>query len=295
MILQAQNVISFENIILSLKSFWQQNNCTLIEGFDLEVGAGTLAPITATRILGKKQHNICQVQCCRRPTDGRFAQNPNRLGSYYQMQVILKPAPDNIQQICIESLNKIGLQTEKHDIRFIEDDWQNPSIGASGLGYELWCDGMEVLQFTYMQKIGGVEVDIVAGEITYGLERIAMYVQNVNNIFDIIWSNSNPENIVKYGDIHTKDAEIDNCTYYRTYTEDTEFLYQSFLQHLKNAKTLHSNGNFHASYEQCLKASHSLNILDARGYLSQNKRMEMIMQIREMVKNALESIAKQQK
>ncbi len=290
---QTQDIISFENIILSLKSFWQQKNCMLIEGFDLEVGAGTLTPITATRILGKKNHNICQVQYCRRPTDGRFAQNPNRLGSYYQMQVILKPAPDNIQQICIESLNKIGLQTEKHDIRFIEDDWQNPSIGASGLGYELWCDGMEVLQFTYMQKIGGLEVDIVAGEITYGLERMAMYIQNVNNIFDIIWSNSNPENIIKYGDIHTKEAEIDNCNYYRIYTEDTEYLQQSFLQYLQNAKNLHSQNNFNSAYEQCLKASHTLNILDAKGVLSQNKRMEMIMQIREMVKNSIEKIAQQ--
>ena len=275
------NPLLFQDMILILKDYWANNGCAIIESYDQNVGAGTLAPYTALRIVDDKKLRICQVQYCRRPTDGRFGDNPNRASAYYQMQVILKPAPENIQKMCLDSLEQIGICQKEHDIKFMEDDWSNPSIGASGLGYEIWCDGMEIAQFTYMQKIGGLNIDRknVAGEITYGLERLAMYVQNKNNYLELDWAKD-----IKYKDIHPQDTEKNECIYYKNYHKDTEFLKKLFDFSLENAKMLIEDGIKCVAYEQCLIASHTLNILDARNELSQTLRKEWILKIREVVK-----------
>ena len=276
-------------MVLILKSFWQKQGCSIIEGYDQNVGAGTLAPYTAMRILENINWRICQVQYCRRPTDGRFGNNPNRASAYYQMQVILKPVPDNIQLLCIKSLESIGISSKEHDIKFMEDDWSNPSIGASGLGYELWCDGMEITQFTYMQKIGGIDIpeNMVAGEITYGLERLAMYIQDKDNYLDLDYNEFIDENgnkkIIKYGDINKKELERQECEYYQNYHKDTEFLKKIFINYLNNANSLIENNLKQIAYEQCLNASHTLNILDARHELSQTERKKWILEIRDVV------------
>ena len=274
------NALYFQDMVAILKGFWAEQGCSIIEGYDQNVGAGTLAPYTALRIKDNKPWKICQVQYCRRPTDGRFGSNPNRASAYYQMQIILKPVPDNIQELCLKRLETIGISREQHDIKFMEDDWSNPSIGASGLGYELWCDGMEITQFTYMQKIGGIDIDpqFVAGEITYGLERLAMYIQNKDNYLDLDYSKT-----VKYGDINTQLAEKEQCEYYQNYNNDTEFLKKLFTHSLENAKMLIEKNLKSIAYEQCLIASHTLNILDARHELSQTERKNWILEIREIV------------
>ena len=274
------NPLYFQDMVAILKGFWAKEGCAIIESYDQNVGAGTLAPYTALRILDDKPWNICQVQYCRRPTDGRFGSNPNRASAYYQMQVILKPAPDNIQELCIKSLEQIGISRKDHDLKFMEDDWSNPSIGASGLGYELWCDGMEITQFTYMQKIGGVDIDakMVPGEITYGLERLAMYIQNKDNYLDLDYCKG-----VKYGDVNTQAVEKEECEYYQNYQDDTEFLKKLFTHSLENAKNLVSKGMKQIAYEQCLIASHTLNVLDARHELSQAERKNWILEIRDVV------------
>ena len=274
------NPLYFQDMVAILKGFWAKEGCAIIESYDQNVGAGTLAPYTALRILDDKLWKICQVQYCRRPTDGRFGSNPNRASAYYQMQVILKPAPENIQELCIKSLEQIGISRKDHDLKFMEDDWANPSIGASGLGYELWCDGMEITQFTYMQKIGGVDIEprMVAGEITYGLERLAMYIQNKDNYLDLDYCKG-----VKYGDVNTQAVEKEECEYYQNYQDDTEFLKKLFTHSLENAKNLVSKGMKQIAYEQCLIASHTLNILDARHELSQTERKNWILEIREVV------------
>jgi len=275
------NPLYFQDMVLILKNFWSKHDCSIIESYDQSVGAGTLAPYTALNILNDKPWNICQVQYCRRPTDGRFGCNPNRASAYYQMQVILKPAPDNMQQLCLKSLEQVGIFRHEHDLKFMEDDWSNPSIGASGLGYELWCDGMEIAQFTYMQKIGGVDIDQknVVGEITYGLERLAMYIQNKDNYLDLEWSSK-----AKYGEIHSQIVEKEECEYYQNYNEDTTFLKDFFKHSLENAKNLILKNMKNIAYEQCLTASHVLNILDTRHELSQTERKNWILEIREMVK-----------
>ena len=274
------NPLYFQDMVAILKGFWANQGCAIIESYDQNVGAGTLAPYTALRILDNKPWKICQVQYCRRPTDGRFGSNPNRASAYYQMQIILKPAPENIQELCLNSLEQIGISRKDHDLKFMEDDWSNPSIGASGLGYELWCDGMEITQFTYMQKIGGVEIDrqMVPGEITYGLERLAMYIQDKDNYLDLDYCKG-----VKYGDINTQAIEKEECEYYQNYQDDTGFLKQLFVHSLDNAKNLVSKGMKQIAYEQCLIASHTLNVLDARHELSQAERKNWILEIREVV------------
>ena len=284
----------FQDMVAILKGFWTKQGCAIIESYDQNVGAGTLAPYTALKIVKNEPWRICQVQYCRRPTDGRFGSNPNRASAYYQMQVILKPAPENMQELCIKSLESIGILRKEHDIKFMEDDWANPSIGAAGLGYEVWCDGMEITQFTYMQKIGGVDIEpqFVAGEITYGLERLAMYIQDKDNYLDLdycktIDDNGN-EKILKYGDINTQVVEKEECEYYQNYKNDTEFLKQLFKHSLENANTLIERGMKQVAYEQCLIASHTLNILDARRELSQTERKNWILEIRDMVNKVIE-------
>lgn len=270
----------FQDMVLILKSFWLKQGCAIIESYDHQVGAGTLAPYTALKISKKEPWRICQVQYCRRPTDGRFGENPNRASAYYQMQIILKPSPDDIQKLCLDSLETIGINRNEHDIKFMEDDWSNPSIGAEGLGYELWCDGMEITQFTYMQKIGGLDIprEFIAGEITYGLERLAMYIQNKSNYLELDWNEN-----TKYGDIHQKNTEREECEYYQNYKEDTDYLKKHFKHSLENAKKLRDNNMLQVAYEQCLNASHTLNILDARHELSQAERKNWILEIREVV------------
>ena len=278
------NPLYFQDMVAILKGFWKEQGCSIVESYDQNVGAGTLAPYTALQITKNKPWKLCQVQYCRRPTDGRFGSNPNRASAYYQMQIILQPAPENIQELCLKSLEQIGISRKEHDLKFMEDDWSNPSIGASGLGYELWCDGMEITQFTYMQKIGGIDIEpkMIAGEITYGLERLAMYIQNKNNYLDLDWTNG-----VKYGDVNTQDVEREECEYYQNYHEDTEFLKQLFIHSLENAKQLTEKQMKRVAYEQCLIASHTLNILDARHELSQTERKNWILEIREIVSKCL--------
>lgn len=276
-------MIYFEDILLNLKQFWKKNGCSLLEGYDFEVGAATLNPMTALNAVLFEKYNICQVQYCRRPADGRFAQNPNRLSSYYQMQIIMKPFPKNIQELCIDSIKSIGFDIKNAEIKFLEDNWKNPSIGASGVGYEMWYNGMEVLQFTYMQKIGGIELKTIPCELTYGLERLAMYIQGVDNIFDIQWNKD-----LKYSDLHAIKNEQDNCFYYQEFQNDNDFIFSSFEQYLKNAQELIEKQSFFSAYSMCLKASHTLNILDARNLLSQNARQEFILRIRTNVQKVIE-------
>lgn len=272
-------MITFEKIIEKLEKYWSSKGCAVLQSCDNEVGAATLNHFTSLRALDSKNWNICQAQFCRRPKDARFAENPNRLGGYYQFQVIMKPIPSDIQEFCIESLSVIGIDKKLHDFRFVEDNWANPSIGASGLGYEVWCNNMEVVQFTYMQQIGGFKCKKNPVELTYGLERVAMYIQNVDNIFDIQWNES-----LKYSDIHKKDFEISYSEYYQNFSEDTEFLLYCFNNFLKNGNDLIEKSLLIPAYEYCLKASHYLNILDARGVLSQNERASYLLKIRDLVK-----------
>ena len=272
-------MFTFEEIIAKLSNFWMQNDCLILQSYDTEVGAGTLSPHTALRVLDNKPWNACYVQYSRRPSDARYGENPNRLGGYYQMQVILKPAPENVQDLCLQSLKQIGIDSKDHDIRFVEDDWENPSIGASGLGFEIWCDGMEVVQFTYMQRMGGMECEVVAAEITFGLERIAMYCQEVDNIFDITWHKN-----IKYSDVHFKEYENEQSKYYLDYHEDDIDIKNAFERAKIEASRLVDNDLILPAYEFCLKASHNLNILDARGLLSHSERTNSILMIRELVK-----------
>ena len=272
-------MFTFEEIIAKLSNFWMQNDCVILQSYDTEVGAGTLSPHTALRVLDNKPWNACYVQYSRRPSDARYGENPNRLGGYYQMQVILKPAPENVQDLCLQSLKQIGIDSKDHDIRFVEDDWENPSIGASGLGFEIWCDGMEVVQFTYMQRMGGMECEVVAAEITFGLERIAMYCQEVDNIFDITWHKN-----IKYSDVHFKEYENEQSKYYLDYHEDDIDVKNAFERAKIEANRLVDHNLILPAYEFCLKASHNLNILDARGLLSHSERTNSILMIRELVK-----------
>jgi glycyl-tRNA synthetase alpha chain len=274
----------FEDIISTLQEFWKSHGCNIIPGCDVKVGAATSCHFTLLRCIENKPWNICQTQFCRRPADARFAQNPNRLGSYYQMQVIMRPIPENIQTLCIDSFASIGIDKKLHDFRFIEDNWENPSLGATGLGFEVWCDNMEILQYTYMQQIGGIKCQSIPVELTYGLERVAMYVQNVDNIFDIQWNKD-----LKYSDIHYKDTEIDFSRYYSEYKDDTEKLRSDFEYYLKNSELLIKNGILIPAYEECLNANHVFNVLDSRGVLSNNDRTAKILQIRGYVKMICEA------
>jgi glycyl-tRNA synthetase alpha chain len=278
---------SFQQIILDLQNFWASQGCAILQPIDIEVGAGTLHPSTILRALGKKPWQVVYVQPCRRPTDSRYGKNPNRLGHYYQMQVLLKPAPQNIKSLYLQSLDLIGLDSKNNDIRFVEDDWENPSVGASGLGYEVWFNGMEITQFTYMQQVGGIECEIISGEITYGLERIAMHLQGVDNIFDIKWNNPNSQtNLLTYGDIF-KQSEIENSHFILEHS-NIEVLFKNFNESKHQSQFLAEKKLAIPAYEQALKASHILNLLDARKAISVNERASYINQIRQLVKNSCE-------
>ena len=281
-------VKSFQQIIFDLQNFWANQGCTVLQPIDTEVGAGTLHPATVLRALGKKPWKVAYVQPCRRPTDARFANNPNRLSHYYQFQVLLKPAPQNIKQLYLQSLDLIGLNTKENDIRFVEDDWENPSVGASGLGWEVWFNGMEITQFTYMQQIGGIECSLIPGEITYGLERIAMHIQGVDSIFDINWNGQENAEKITYKDIFFR-SEVENSHFILNHS-NVDILLKNFEEAKAQSQILIENNLPIPAFEQALKASHLLNLLDARQAISVNERASFIGQIRQLVKSSCEKM-----
>ena len=272
------NFLSFQDIIMNLQKFWWKYGCIILQPYDLEVGAGTFHPATTLRSLGSKSWKAAYVQPSRRPTDGRYGENPNRLQHYYQYQVIIKPSPDNIKQTYLKSLSAIGIDIKNHDIRFIEDDWESPTLGAAGLGWEVWCDGMEVTQFTYFQQMTGLECKPVPVEITYGLERLCMFVQGKNNVFDLDWNNEG----IKYKDVFFQ-AEKEFSAYNFEFA-NTEILLKNFDSTEIECKSLLDKKLSLPAYDQCLKASHIFNLLDARGVIGVAERTGYINRIRELAK-----------
>ncbi len=265
--------MNFQEIVMKLQSYWASQGCVIQQPYDLEVGAGTMNPATTLRVLGPEPWRVAYVEPSRRPTDGRYGENPNRLQHYYQYQVIIKPAPSNIQDLYIESLRELGIKPEEHDIRFVEDDWENPTTGAWGLGWEVWLDGMEVTQFTYFQQMGGVDMEVVPAEITYGIERIAMFVQGVNNVYDLDWVGN-----VKYGDVHHQ-GEVEHSTY-NFEVADTEMLFDLFNKFEHESKSVLAKGLVLPAYDYVLKCSHSFNLLDARNAISVTERTSYIGRVR---------------
>ena len=280
---------SFQEIILRLQSYWAAQGCAVLQPYDMEVGAGTFHPATTLRSLGTKPWAAAYVQPSRRPTDGRYGENPNRLQHYYQFQVIIKPSPPNLQELYLGSLSAIGLDPALHDIRFVEDDWESPTLGAWGLGWEIWCDGMEVSQFTYFQQVGGHDCKPVSGELTYGLERLAMYLQGVESVYDLTWVEG-----LTYGDVYHQN-EVEQSTYNFEHS-DVEFLLTAFAAHEKKAQELMQVKLALPAYEQVLKAAHSFNLLDARGAISVTERAAYMGRIRNLAravaKNYLDSRAR---
>ena len=273
---------SFQDLILMLQDFWSSNGCVILQPYDMEVGAGTFHPGTILRALGEDQWNAAYVQPSRRPTDGRFGENPNRLQHYYQFQVVLKPSPENIQDLYLKSLEYIGIDKSKHDIRFVEDDWESPTLGAWGLGWEVWCDGMEVSQFTYFQQVCGYDCRPVTGELTYGLERLAMYVQGVDNVYELNYNGLSGDNNISYGDVF-KEAEREYSEYNFNYA-NVEMIMKHFSEIEIECKKLAENNLALPAYDQCVKASHLFNILDARGAISVTERQGYILRVRALAK-----------
>lgn len=279
---------SFQDLILGLQAFWAAQGCVLLQPYDVEVGAGTFHPATALRSLGPKAWNAAYVQPCRRPTDGRYGENPNRLQHYYQFQVILKPSPDDVQDVYLESLKTMGIDSGRHDIRFVEDDWESPTLGAAGLGWEVWCDGMEVTQFTYFQQVGGFDCDPVSVELTYGMERLAMYIQGVDNVYDLDWNGDG----VRYGDVFLQSEQ--EFSKYNFETADVEMLKRHFKDAEDECARVLAAGVALPAYDQCLKASHLFNLLDARGAISATERQSYIARIRALAKDSCELWLKSQ-
>ena len=273
---------SFQDLILMLQDFWSSNGCVILQPYDMEVGAGTFHPGTILRALGQDTWNAAYVQPSRRPTDGRFGENPNRLQHYYQFQVVLKPSPENIQDLYLNSLEYIGIDKSKHDIRFVEDDWESPTLGAWGLGWEVWCDGMEVSQFTYFQQVCGYDCRPVTGELTYGLERLAMYVQGVDNVYELNYNGLSGDNNISYGDVF-KEAEREYSEYNFNYA-NVEMIMKHFSEIEIECKKLAENNLALPAYDQCIKASHLFNILDARGAISVTERQGYILRVRALAK-----------
>ena len=271
---------TFQDTILNLQKFWSKHGCVILQPYDMEVGAGTFHPATTLRSLGPKTMESCLCTTSRRPTDGRYGDNPNRLQHYYQFQVIIKPSPLNIKKLYLNSLSVIGINHKDHDIRFVEDDWESPTLGAAGLGWEVWCDGMEITQFTYFQQMAGFECKPVSVEITYGLERICMFTQQKKNVYDLIWNNDG----VEYREVFHQ-AEKEFSAYNFEYA-NTENLFKIFDMLESEAKSLVEKKISLPAYDQCLKASHIFNVLDARGVISVAQRAEYIGRIREITKSA---------
>tara|TARA_B100000519_G_scaffold94692_1_gene82209 strand:- start:1835 stop:2698 length:864 start_codon:yes stop_codon:yes gene_type:complete len=269
---------SFQSIIMKLQHFWSDQGCIILQPLDMEVGAGTFHPATVLRALGKNSWNAAYVQPCRRPTDGRYGLNPNRLQHYYQFQTVLKPSPENIQQLYLDSLNHLGINSKNNDIRFVEDDWESPTLGAWGLGWEVWCNGMEVSQFTYFQQVGGIDCFPITGELTYGLERLAMYIQGVDNVYDLAWNSEG----IKYGDVFLQNEKEQSI--YNFEKSNPNILIKNFEElELLSTKLIEDNLVLPA-YEQCIKASHIFNLIDASGVIGVNERADYIGRVRGMVK-----------
>lgn len=273
--------LTFQDVLFRLQDFWSKQGCVIQQPFDVEKGASTMNPATFLRVLGPEPWNLANVDPCRRPTDGRYAQNPNRLQHYFQFQVIMKPSPSNIQELYLESLKALGVVPEEHDIRFVEDNWESPTLGAWGVGWEVWLDGMEITQFTYFQQAGGLEVKPCAVEITYGCERIAMYLQNKNSVYDLQWNDT-----LTYGDLYTQN-EIEESTY-NFEVSSRERLTQRYDLYAAEAQDCLEAHLVMPAYEHVLKCSHTFNLMDARGMLSRDERTNYILRIRRMA----EAVAK---
>ncbi|MBC8199728.1 MAG: glycine--tRNA ligase subunit alpha [Desulfobacterales bacterium] len=278
----------FQEVILSLQKFWSRKGCVLLQPYDVEVGAGTFHPATLLKVLGPEPWNAAYVQPSRRPTDGRYGENPNRLQHYYQFQVILKPSPVDVQKQYLQSLKALGIDPLDHDIRFVEDDWESPTLGASGLGWEVWLDGMEITQFTYFQLAGSIELSPVSVELTYGLERIAMYLQGVDNVFDLKWNNN-----ITYGDIYHQ-QEVEQSTY-NFEKANVDMLLDLFNKYENESIQMINNLLVFPAYEYCLKCSHTFNLLDARGAISVTERTGYIARIRNLARACAEQYLNQRK
>ena len=274
---QRAKVPSFQDLILDLQSFWARKGCVILQPYDMEVGAGTFHPATILRALGPEPWRAAYVQPSRRPADGRYGDNPNRLQHYYQYQVILKPSPDDSQGLYLRSLDALGIDCQQHDIRFVEDDWESPTLGAAGLGWEVWCDGMEVTQFTYFQQVGGIECDPVAVELTYGLERLAMYSQKKDSVYDVIWKPG-----TTYGDVHLENER--QFSRYNFEEADVEMLFRHFSDWEKEAKRLLEVGLVLPAYDAVMKCSHTFNLLDARHAISVTERVGYIARVRNLAR-----------
>ena len=275
-------MITFQQIIFTLQQYWSQQGCALLQSYDMEVGAGTSHPSTFLRAIGPEPWRAAYVQPSRRPKDGRYGENPNRMQHYYQFQVILKPSPDNVQDLYLDSLRAIGIDVEQHDVRFVEDDWESPTLGAWGLGWEVWIDGMEVTQFTYFQQVGGFECDPVPAEITYGLERLTMYIQGVDSVYDIVWSRGADGSVFTYGDVFLENER--EFSAYNFEVADTELLFGEFDRYEAECNRVLAAGLPLPAYDYVLKCSHAFNLLDARGVISATERMGYILRVRTIAK-----------
>jgi len=281
--------MTFQDLILTLQRFWAAQGCVLQQPYDSSMGAGTFHPATFLRVLDHADWRTAFVQPCRRPTDGRYGENPNRMQHYYQFQVVLKPAPDNILELYLDSLRTIGIDPEVHDIRFVEDDWESPTLGAWGLGWEVWLNGMEITQFTYFQQVGSVELPRTPGEITYGLERLAMYIQGVENVFDLIWVESPEGKKVTYGDVfHRNEVEF---SAYNFEQADPAWLHEQFDHAEGECKRLTGHHLVLPAYEEVMKASHAFNLLDARGAISVAERQRFIGRVRGLARTVARAYA----
>jgi len=278
--------VTFQDLILSLQNYWAGQGCIIQQPYDVEKGAGTFNPATFLRVLGPEPWNVAYVEPSRRPTDGRYGENPNRLQHYYQFQVIMKPSPMNIQELYLDSLKSFGINPSQHDIRFVEDDWESPTLGAWGLGWEVWLDGMEITQFTYFQQAGGIDLKPVSGEITYGCERIAMYLQGVDNVYDLEWIKG-----IKYGDVHHQ-TEVDYSTY-NFEAADTEMLFRLFDMYEKECIQVAKRHLVFPAYDFVLKCSHAFNLLDARGAISVTERAHYIGRVRNLARLCAEEYVAQ--
>ncbi|MDI9413059.1 MAG: glycine--tRNA ligase subunit alpha [Bacillota bacterium] len=271
--------MNLQEMILTLQTYWAEHNCIIYQPYDLEVGAGTMSPATFLKVLGPEPWNVAYVQPSRRPTDGRYGENPNRVQHYYQYQVILKPSPDNVQELYLGSLEALGIDLLKHDVRFVEDDWESPTLGAWGLGWEVWLDGMEITQFTYFQQVGGIDVRPVAAEITYGVERLAMFIQGVDSMFDLKWVDD-----ITYGDVfHQSEVEFSK---YNFEVSDADSLFTLFDLYEKEAERVIKSGLVIPGYDYVLKCSHVFNLLDARGAISVSERTRFIGRVRAIARLA---------
>jgi glycyl-tRNA synthetase alpha chain len=276
----------FQDVILNLQKFWARKGCVMAQPYDMEVGAGTFHPSTLLKALGPEPWKVAYVQPSRRPTDGRYGENPNRLQHYYQYQVILKPSPMDAQSLYLKSMQALGIDPLEHDLRFVEDDWESPTLGASGLGWEVWLDGMEITQFTYFQLAGSIELAPISVELTYGLERIAMYLQGVDNVFDLTWNEQ-----ITYGDVHHQ-QEVEQSTY-NFEQADVKMLLELFNRYETEAQKTVTTGLILPAYEYCLKCSHTFNLLDARGAISITERTGYIARIRKLARSCCEGYLQQ--